>query len=283
MSTAVKKKQSNDYKGRQSGTEVHALFLDYDGTISPLSFLRSESQVSSKNMQVLHQISRRIPVTIVTTKDLAFVVKRTPFAHAWVGLGGLEIKIGDAVTRASCLRRMRTHLTTALKYAKNLSGDGLIIEEKRDSKGVTVAFSVDWRQAVNRCRAEERALKIISQCETLPVVLIKYEGQPFFDVFPCPFNKGKALLKLKRKLGLYNGILYMGDSVVDNSAFAVADIAVGIIHEETPNHLACDYFVKFEDVAAFLQSLLKSKFRFSPKLPKILHGTQAFQHIRRLT
>jgi len=69
-------------------------------------------------MAVLHQISRRIPVAVITTKDLAFVVKRTPFAHAWVGLGGLEIKIGDVVTRASCLRKMTTHLTTALKYAK---------------------------------------------------------------------------------------------------------------------------------------------------------------------
>jgi hydroxymethylpyrimidine pyrophosphatase-like HAD family hydrolase len=209
------------------------------------------------------------------------VVKRTPFAHAWVGLGGLEIKTGDVVTRASCLRKITTHLTTALKYAKGFSGNDLIIEEKRDSEGATVAFSVDWRRSVDRCRAEERALKIISYCETLPIVSIKYEGQPFFDVFPCPVNKGKALLKLKRKLGLRNGILYMGDSIVDNPAFEVADIAVGIIHEETPDNLACDYFVKFEDIATFLQSLLKSKFRFSPKFPKILHGTQAFQHIRR--
>jgi hypothetical protein len=232
-------------------------------------------------MAVLYQISRRIPVAVITTKDLAFVVKRTPFAHAWVGLGGLEIKIGDVVTRASCLRKMTTHLTTALKYAKGFSGNDLIIEEKRDSEGATVAFSVDWRRAENRCRAEERALKIISYCETLPIVSIKYEGQPFFDVFPCPVNKGKALLKLKQKLGLRNGILYMGDSSVDNAAFEAADIAVGVIHEETPDNLVCEYYVKFEDVTTFLQGLLKNRFRFSLKLSMILHRTQAFQYIRR--
>jgi len=277
----LKKEQNNNHRSRQTEVQVQALFLDYDGTISPLNVLRSESMVSPENMAVLHQISQQIPVAVITTKDLSFVTKRTPFAHAWSGLGGLEMKIGDVMTRASCLTKMPLYLLTALKYAKNLSGNDLIIEEKRDSKGNTVAFSVDWRQAKNSCEAEERALKIISYCETLPVVTIKYEGQPFFDVFPCPVNKGKALLKLKQKLGLRNGILYMGDSSVDNAAFEVADIAVGVIHEETPDNLVCDYFVNFEDVAAFLKGLLKNSFRFSLELPMILNRTRELQYIRR--
>jgi hypothetical protein len=220
-------------------------------------------------------------VAVITTKDLSFVVKRTPFAYAWVGLGGLEIKIGNMITRASCLRKMATYLATTLEYAKILLDDDLIIEEKRDSKGVTVAFSVDWRQAKNRCKAEEKALKIISYCETQPVVTIKYEGQPFFDVFPCPINKGKAVLKLKQKLGLHNGILYIGDSSVDNAAFEVADISLGVIHEETPDNLTCEYFVKFEDVATFLNGLLKNSLRFSPRLPLILHRAEALRYIQR--
>ena len=273
--------QNNRSRRRHVKILVKALFLDYDGTISPLNVSVSESMVPSENMKVLRQISRRIPVVVLTTKDLSFVVKRTPFAHAWSSLGGLEMKIGNAVTRASCPAKTKPYLMAALKYVRSLSGDDLIIEEKRDSDGATLAFSVDWRQAKNGREARERALRMISYCETLPVVTIKYEGQPFFDVFPCPVDKGKALSDLKQKLGLGDGVLYMGDSVVDNAAFEAADVGVGVIHEETLDNLVCNYFVRFEDVAAFLEALLRDDFFFSPELPMILRKTQARKYIRR--
>jgi hypothetical protein len=57
----------------------------------------------------------------------------------------------------------------------------------------------------------------------------------------------------------------MGDSGVDNAAFEVADVAVGVLHEETPPNLFCDFFVKFEDVAAFLRELLENNFCIDPK------------------
>ena len=260
-------------RGRDSEIQVHAVFLDYDGTISPINFPKSQSRVTPENLSILNKIKVLIPVAVISTKDLAFITKRTPFAHAWAGLGGLETKIGEDTIKSPCLQKPSPHLATALNYAKSFCGKGLTVEEKCDCEGNVVAFSVDWRQAKSWVEAQKRALEIYVYCKALPIVTVDYEDQPFFDVFPCQIDKGKALLELKGRFGLSGGILYLGDSVVDNSAFEAADFAIGVFHDGPSDGLVCDYFVGFADVHVFLEELLKNRFRFNPDSSKVLHKT----------
>ena len=274
--TSVRAKGLLPYGKSRKGSQtsicplVKALFLDYDGTISPIDSARSESAVTPENLAALNRVSKQIPIAVITNKDLDFVVKRTPFAVAWAGLAGLEIKTADGTAIIDGLESKIGGITAALEYAKSLSGCGLEIEEKHTSNGTTVAFSVDWRRNKNRSPtrgeipAKYRASQILSYCENSELVTYLYWKQPFFDVFPCHVDKGKAFLTLKQTLGLSDGVAYLGDSKADNSSFYVADLAVGVLHKETYPDLHYDFSVKFADVPVFLSSLLENGFQVNP-------------------
>ncbi len=250
--------------------KIEGLFLDYDGTISPINVPREQSGVLPQIESALYQIRQLVPVGIITTKDLPFILPRTPFANAWGAIAGLEIKTGSTVVKAPGMEKVLPYISLALEYAKRWSDKYLFIEEKRDSSGQTIAFCVDWRHSQNLREGKTKAIKVMDYCQSLPLEVVKYEGQPFFDVYPCQIDKGKALAELKRSFGLQNGVMYMGDSKVDNPAFRVANIGIGVLHEESAGDLDCDYYVKFKDVASLLQRIIENNLVFYEDLTEIL-------------
>ncbi|MGD0978005.1 MAG: HAD-IIB family hydrolase [Candidatus Bathyarchaeia archaeon] len=247
------------------------LVTDYDGTISPIHVARSESHVPLETRMMLQQISRSIPVSIITTKDLHFIRPRTPFARAWSAIGGLEIQIGKRILKNGSLESRLPAVSQALNYAgSHLTAVGIEIEEKQDSEGRTVAFCIDWRRAKNPEEARKEADRVTDYGEMLGLRVFKYENQPFCDVYPIAPDKGRALQNILSELAVKEGIIYLGDSEIDNSAFRSSNISIGVIHHETRlRTLECDYLVKFEDVPNFLQTLITHALLFSSDFPMI--------------
>jgi trehalose-phosphatase len=254
---------------------VNCLSSDYDGTISPISISRIESRVPLQTRVALRQISSSLPISIITMKDLLFIMPRTPFAQAWSAIGGLEMRIDRRVMKKENLEHLLTNIALALNYAKSyISSPGVEIEEKQDSEGHIVAFCVDWRLAGDQKKAKQEADSVANFCKALKLKLITYKAQPFYDVYPIVPDKGWALQEMTNELGVKNGILYMGDSKTDNPAFRAASVSLGVVHDETLlQTLESEYFVKFEDVPHFLHMLLLNDFMFSPDFPMIKINT----------
>ena len=252
-------------------TRIKSLFLDYDGTIGPLNVPREESRVPDKTLSTLEKISRLIPIVIISTKDLPFLVPRTPFAHAWCGIAGIETMIGNKVEQPPFLEDALERVTSAFEYAKSTAKDAdVFLEEKHDSLGRTVAFCVDWRCAKDLETAKLQASLIENRCIELRLDVLNYARQPFFDVYPIPVDKGGAVKDVRGKLGLEDGTLYMGDSEIDNPAFRACNVSLGVINEETNRqNLACEFFVTSGEVESFLTMLLENHLFFDPNFPMI--------------
>jgi trehalose-phosphatase len=250
---------------------VRCLSTDYDGTISPIHVARCESHVPLETRVMLNQIGRSLPITIITMKDLHFVTSRTPFAQAWSAIGGLETQIGKRIFKKESIESKLETISQAMEYAKpHANAAGIEFEEKQDSEGRTIAFCVDWRRAKNPDTAKQAADRIIEFSEALGLRVLKYENQPFYDVYPIVPDKGKALQEMLSELAVKNGAMYLGDSETDNTAFKNSSISIGVIHDESAlKNLECDYLVKFEDLPDFFKTLIAKNFQFSSDFPMI--------------
>jgi trehalose-6-phosphatase len=255
-------------------TSVKCLSMDYDGTISPLDISRSESRVPLETRVMLQQIGKLLPISIITMKDLPFVVPRTPFAHGWSAIGGLETKIGKRVLKVGQLESILPSVSRALDYAKShISVQGIEVEEKQDLEGKTIAFCVDWRQARDLRQAKRELERIADYCRTLRLRVLTYKNQPYLDVYPVIPDKGKGLQEILGELSVKEGVMYLGDSEVDNPAFRVSSVSVGVIQgEKPPKTLDCEYFVKFGHVSDFLKTLIERNFQFSSDFPMVMRN-----------
>jgi len=238
---------------------LSAIFSDYDGTLAPIDVPRRSSRIRPRLERALKRLAAEVPIAIVTSKGYDFVRPRTSFADGWACACGLDIRAGGetaSVSRVKSLERVVPLLETNGFEERS-------IEEKRDSDGRLVAICVDWR---NAHRPGADAMKFLTGLRRKGFFVSSPPGEPFVDVFAGKPDKGRAIKELKRMLGVSAPALYLGDSSVDNSAFRVAEVSVGVSSGQETSSLACDYLVDFDRLPTFLDSLSERSLEFAPDL-----------------
>ena len=241
--------------------KVRALFVDYDGTIAPIGVPRSESRVIRGVERELRRIATQVPVCVVTAKDYDFVRPRCEFASGWACSSGLDIRLADGKTMAPGPLK---GLELALGRARAWERRGTITEVKRGPKGEVFGISIDWGSAPELGKAVVDELGRLRSGEGY----VAYDGSSTFaDVYAAPPDKGKAVRILKKALEVRLGVMFIGDSSLDNGAFRVAEMAIGVAHGQPMSELRCDHIVDQSWLAGFLRSLQGRGMEFTPSLP----------------
>jgi trehalose 6-phosphate phosphatase len=214
---------------RLIGHRRPALFLDYDGTLTPI-VARPEMAILSDAVRAsIRRLAGLCPVAVVSGRDRADVTKLVALdglvyagSHGFdiSGPGGLRIEHEKGAAFSTAASKAAELLRMALAHV-----EGALVEPKR------FAVAIHYRQVADADlptleAAVDRVLEKVPELRKTP-------GKKVFELRPrLDWDKGKAVLWLLGALDLEGPEIlpiYLGDDTTDEDAFeALAGRGVGI-------------------------------------------------------
>lgn len=231
-----------------------ALFLDYDGTLTPIVSNPDDAVLSNSMRRVLESLAARLPVAVVSGRDRADVERRVGIPEIYyAGSHGFDIS-GPAGFREeheggeSCIPSLDE---AEAELSERL--DGPRLERKR------FALAIHYRNLPDKDVPDiERAVQeVVSRFPDLRMT----GGKKIFELRPAlDWNKGKAVLWILGALGLSLDEtlpVYIGDDVTDEDAFrALAEDGFGLcVGECSKDTAARGSLEDVSEVESFLSEL----------------------------
>lgn len=239
-----------------------AVFLDYDGTLTPIVDRPDRALLSDAMRAAVRDLAARCPVAIVSGRDRADVERLVGIeeliyagSHGFdiAGPDGLQLQHEEAVEFMPALDRAETLLR------ERLAGiDGALIERKR------YAIAAHYRLvAPDQTPAIEAAVDAALAQEERQ--LRKTGGKMIFELRPrLPWHKGRAVCWLLEVLKLDRPDvlpIYIGDDETDEDAFTALNErgGLGLLVAAGPQASAAHYRLRDPDaVGTFLRRLLET-------------------------
>jgi alpha,alpha-trehalase len=234
-----------------------AVFLDYDGTLTPIVSHPENAWLSDPMQQVLRELAARAPVAILSGRDLDDVRRHVNIDEiVYAGSHGFDID-GPRGLRRQVATEFPPNLDmTEKELHKALDGiPGARVERKRFSiaahyRNVKENDVSKLERAVDAVGARHRELRRI-------------DGKKVYELLPdIGWDKGKAMMWLLETLDLESrsgGIcpIYVGDDSTDEDAFrALERQGIGILVSEQSQITAARYSLRNSDeVERFLRAL----------------------------
>lgn len=241
-----------------------ALFLDFDGTISPIVPTPAEAAIDPSIKSTLEHLRDLVgvEVAIVSGRQLADVRARAGIEGiVYVGNHGLEIETHDLCFRDPQAEALRLELKRLVLRLQLLLAEttGVEIEEK----GLSVA--VHYRQVHPAIQSwvETSVYETVGKSQVLMLVA----GKMVIDIRPrIAWNKGSAVKWVLDRLSRHDVLpIYIGDDTTDEDAFSALSGDVLTIHVGESAQTSARFWVP--DVAAvraFLDGLYAARRKHRP-------------------
>jgi alpha,alpha-trehalase len=243
------------------GDKKPAVFLDYDGTLTPIVDDPGQAVLSEETRQAIERLGRVCTVAVVSGRDLGDVRERVGIdtiayagSHGFDILGprGQDFTLEKGEDFLPTLDRAETELRQRLSRI-----EGARIERKRYSVAIHYR-QVDTKDVPS---VEKQVDQVIDGLANLANKLKKTCGKKVFDLQPdIDWHKGKAVGWILEELGLNTPEvvpLYIGDDVTDEDAFRELEAAgITIAVQEAKARTAAEYQLSHPDaVRQFLDTL----------------------------
>ncbi len=236
-----------------------ALFLDYDGTLTPIVSRPEMAVLPEDRRSLLRRLASTIPTAVISGRgrdDVQRLVGLPELAYAGshgfdiMGPGGTAVGHAVAEWIEPAIREAADAVRPKLEAI-----DGVLVEEKRFS------FAVHYRLVDEASVGQVES--IVDGAVAADPRLKKALGKKVFEIRPdFDWDKGKALLFLLEALRLDGPDVvpfYIGDDVTDEDAFHVLrDRGIGVLVSEVPRATKASYWVQATwEVYAFFDKLLR--------------------------
>jgi trehalose-phosphatase len=236
-----------DWFMRRAPLEDLFLFLDYDGTLTPIVDTPDMAIISDEVKDLVRRISTVVPVALVSGRELEDLKGKVGLdGIIYAGNHGAEIWGGESISirrerprEDALMNEFLSRLTTELEPI-----DGAVVENK------FVTASIHFRHVRTRDLADffDRFSRVAEDYEESFRVT---SGKKVFEIRPLDaWNKGDAVTWIAEQRGEGRIPVYVGDDTTDEDAYRAlkgkgVSVSVGI------NPIA-DYYLKSQQEVAIL-------------------------------
>lgn len=231
-----------------------ALFLDFDGTLSPIVDRPDDARLDAGMRAAIDRLAERCTVAVISGRDRQDVERRVGLERVWyAGSHGLDVRGpgGEAFAPEGADAAVPALERAAEHVAESLAGlEGIVIERKR------FALAVHYRMAA--AEDAERAIRVVRELADGSEHLALRAGERVVELRPrIAWDKGRAV---EHMLGAFGARfpVYLGDGHTDEDAFrALRHRGLGVLVGGARRPTHADLRLEGpEEVARFLELLL---------------------------